>query len=430
MEARGIARSGENPTLNSGKFLPLEGLRGLAAAMVVAWHFVWAFAPWELGSVAGSPAQGLVGSPVAAGIDGPAAVALFYVLSGFVIPLRFFRSGRTRTVLHAAVKRWPRLAGLSVLAVLFSYGLLRFGLFHHREAAILTGSDWLGAYGGSDPGGTLSVSLAGAIREGLVGAFVDKSDAYDPVLWTMRHELLGSFLSMGLALAVRRVSVKASGGIMVFVAVLAGAADPWLIPFVAGSSLALLICNRRTNLGWLSAATSIGVGVFLFGYLEPAGVYSAIPLIQDAAGYRYDRILVHTLAGVLVMFGIVGNQGVGRVLNVTPLLLLGRLSFPIYLFHFPLLCSLGCGLFLALRESTSYCSSTIIVAIIYGSAVLMTGVLLARVDEAGGAWITRMTGALLTQGAGVVPTALRTGASRSGGGALGRSDETEIQTSV
>jgi peptidoglycan/LPS O-acetylase OafA/YrhL len=403
MESPGTVRPGESVALNTGKLLQLEGLRGLAAVMVVAWHFIWAFAPSELGSVAGLPAQGLVGSPIAAGIDGPAAVVLFFVLSGFVIPLRFFRSGRARTVLHAAAKRWPRLAGLSVLAVLFSYGLFRLGLFHYREVAVLTGSDWLGAYGGGDPGGTLSFSLAGAIREGLVGAFVDKSDAYDPVLWTMRHELLGSFLSMGLALAIRRASVKASGAITAFVAILAGAADPWLVPFVAGTGLALLIWNRRMSLGWLSTATSIGVGLFLFGYLEPAGAYSGMAVIQDGAGYRYDRILAHTLAGVLVMFGIIANQGAGRVLNVRPLLLLGRLSFPIYLFHFPLLCSLGCGLFLVLREITSYRGSTIIVAIVYTSAVLMTGALLTRVDEAWGAWLSRTTDSLLMLGARVVP---------------------------
>lgn len=395
MKSPSMAPPSERAAMNPGKFLELEGLRGLAAAMVVAWHFLWAFAPSELGSVAGSPEQGLVGNPIAAGIDGPAAVVLFFVLSGFVIPLRFLRSGQTRTVLHAAAKRWPRLAGLSVLAVLFSYGLFRFGLFHYREAAVLTGSDWLGAYGGGDPGGTLSLSLAGAIREGLVGAFIDKSDAYNPVLWTMRHELLGSFVSMGLALAIRRVPVRASSGILAYVALLAGAADPWLIPFVAGTGLAFFIWNRRVTLGWLSTVTSLGVGLFLFGYLEPAGAYSGMPVIQDAAGYRYDRILVHTLAAVLLMFGIIANQGAGRALNVRPLLVLGRLSFPIYLFHFPLLCSLGCGLFLALREVTSYGGNTIIVAVIYAAAVLMTALLFTRVDEVWGACLTRMTDAFL-----------------------------------
>lgn len=395
MKSPGKGCPSDRVAVNPGKFLELEGLRGLAATIVVAWHFLWAFAPSELGSVAGSPGQGLVGSPIVAGIDGPAAVVLFFVLSGFVIPLRFFRSGEARTVLHAAARRWPRLAGLSILAVLFSYALFRFGLFHYREAAVVTGSDWLGEYGGGDPGGTLSLSLAGAVREGLVGAFVDKSDAYDPVLWTMRHELLGSFLSMGLALAIRRASVKASSGIVAYVALVAGAGDPWLVPFVAGTGLALVVSHRRMALGWLSTITSLGIGLFLFGYLEPAGAYSGIPVIQDAAGYRYDRILVHTLAAVLVMFGIITNQGAGRVLNVRPLLLLGRLSFPIYLFHFPLLCSLGCGLFLALREVTSYSGSTMIVAIIYAAAVLVTGVLFTRVDEAWGAWITRRTDSLL-----------------------------------
>ena len=117
----------------------------------------------------------------------------------------------------------------------------------------------------------------------------------------------------------------------------------------------------------------------------------------------YDRILVHTLAGVLMMFGVITNLGAGRVLNVRPLLFLGRLSFPIYLFHFPLLCSLGCGLFLALREVTSYAGSTIIVAIIYVVAVLMTGVLLTRVDEMWGTWLNRMTDSLVMRDTRIAP---------------------------
>jgi peptidoglycan/LPS O-acetylase OafA/YrhL len=393
MESPGPARRLQSPAVAPGKFTQLEGLRGLAAAMVVVWHFIWAFAPWVLGSVAGSPAQGLVGNPVAAGIDGPAAVALFFVLSGFVIPLRFFRSGRAGMILRAAARRWPRLAGLSLLAVLFSYGLFRFGLFYFREAAVVTGSPWLGTYGGGAPGGALPISLARAVREGLVGAFVDKSDSYDPVLWTMRHELLGSFLSMGLALISRRRSARASGAIIALTGILAGVADPWLVPFVGGTGLALLFSRQQLRLNWMSATLSVAVGAFLFGYLEPTGAYSGMQVLQDSAGYRYDRIVVHTLAGLLLMTGIVGNPGVARALCVRPLRSLGRLSFPIYLFHFPLLCSLGCGLFLLLRPRLSYGGSITAVAIIYAAVVLSIGALLARVDELWGDWLNRVTDA-------------------------------------
>jgi peptidoglycan/LPS O-acetylase OafA/YrhL len=391
--------------ISVGRLLQLEGLRGLAAVTVVVWHFLWAFAPWELGAVAGWPAQGLAGNVATALMDGPAAVAVFFVLSGFVIPLRFFRSGQSRAVVEAAAKRWPRLAGLSVLAVLFAYGLFRFGLFHYREAGNLTGSDWLASYGGGEPGRIPSASLTGALREGLVGAFLDKSDAYDPVLWTMRHELFGSFLSMVLALAICRGPIKACGAVLISAAVLATAVDPWLLSFVAGTSLAFLVSTRRARLSAFATGVCISVGLFLFGYLEPAGAYSFIPVIQDAAGYRYDRIVVHTVSGLLIIIGLVGNERVGRAFAAKPLLILGRLSFPVYVFHFPLLCSLGCGLFVMFRQSMSYEVTIVLVAAIYASAVLLTGGLLVRVDDAWGAWLNRLS----AQGARALRALLKDG---------------------
>jgi peptidoglycan/LPS O-acetylase OafA/YrhL len=390
--------------ISVGRLLQLEGLRGLAALTVVVWHFLWAFAPWELGVIAGWPSQGLAGNVTTALMDGPAAVGVFFVLSGFVIPLRFFSSGQFRAVVQAAAKRWPRLAGLSVLAVLFAYGLFHFGLFHYREAGDLTGSDWLASYGGGAPGRMPTPSLTQALREGLVGAFLDKSDAYDPVLWTMRHELFGSFLSMVLALVICRLSIKASGVVLISAAVLAIAVDPWLLSFVAGTGLAFVVWSRRATLSVFATAVSISLGLFLFGYLEPVGAYSFVPVIQDAAGYRYDRIVLHTMSGLLIILSLVGNERVGRAFTAKPLLLLGRLSFPVYVFHFPLLCSLGCGLFVMFRQSMSYEATIVFVAAVYASAVLLTGGLLVRVDDAWGAWLNRVSSLVLAQGARALRT--------------------------
>ncbi len=404
-----VMRAQTGHGMRVGRLLQLEGLRGLAAVTVVVWHFLWAFAPWELGAVAGWPAQGLAGNVATALMDGPAAVAVFFVLSGFVIPLRFFRSGQSRAVVEAAAKRWPRLAGLSVLAVLFAYGLFHFGLFHYREAGNLTGSDWLASYGGGVPGRVPTPSLTGALREGLLGAFLDKSDAYDPVLWTMRHELFGSFVSMALALVICRVSTKACGVVLISAAVLATAVDPWLLSFVAGTGLAFVVWTRRARLSAFATAVSISLGLFLFGYLEPVGAYSFVPVIQDAAGYRYDRILLHTVSGLLIILGLVSNEQVGRAFAAKPLLLLGRLSFPVYVFHFPLLCSLGCGLFVMFRQSMSYEATIVLVAAAYASAVLLTGGILVRLDDAWGAWLNRLSSFLLAQGARAVRTLSKDG---------------------
>src|SRR5215472_9950911 len=104
------------------KLVQLEALRGVAAFVVVVWHFLWAFDPARIGIVDGfDPSAALLGSVSFASIDGPAAVVLFFVLSGFVLPLGVFRGGGTTLVVRAAAKRWLRLVCPVLLAVLFSY---------------------------------------------------------------------------------------------------------------------------------------------------------------------------------------------------------------------------------------------------------------------------------------------------------------------
>src|SRR4051812_6230467 len=172
-----------------GKLAELDGLRGVAAVIVVVWHFAYAFLPERIGIVPPfDPGAGLVGNPMFALLDGPGAVMLFFVLSGYVLPLAYFRSGQTEVVLRAAAKRWFRLVGLTVAAAVGSYLLFRFGLYYYREAAAYTHSDWLGSFGGGDINGQMRPSLLGAVMEGAVFAFLRPSVSYNPVLWTMRDE--------------------------------------------------------------------------------------------------------------------------------------------------------------------------------------------------------------------------------------------------
>ena len=76
-----------------------------------------------------------------------------------------------------------------------------------------------------------------------------------------------------------------------------------------------------------------------------------------------------------------------------PFRLLGRLS-PGYLFHFPLLCSLGCGLFVLLRPAVSPQFTLLLVAAVYTPLVIGVGYLFACVDEAWLRWVNRFASRL------------------------------------
>ncbi len=380
---------------SDSKLVQLEALRGLAAFIVVAWHFLWAFDPARIGIVDGfDPSAAMLGSVGFASIDGPAAVTLFFVLSGFVLPLGFFRSGRTELVVRATAKRWLRLVCLVMLAVLLSWLLFRCGLYRHREAAQLSQSAWLGTFGGSHQEQSFTPSLFGAMLEGSLFAFLREPDMYDPVLWTMHHEFIGSFVTFFLATTLWRARPGAATWLLATAGVVARFTDPYLVAFVAGTGLAWLTSRRDLRLSPGFALICIACGVFLFGYLEPRGTYAAFAAVQDAGSARFDRIAVHTASGLLIIIGLIGNDGLGRSLATPPFRLLGRLSFPVYLFHFPLLCSLGCGLFVLLRPAVSPQFTLLLVAAVYTPLVIGVGYLFACVDEAWLRWVNRFASRL------------------------------------
>jgi peptidoglycan/LPS O-acetylase OafA/YrhL len=377
------------------KLVQLEALRGLAAFIVVAWHFLWAFDPARIGIVDGfDPSSTLLGSISFASIDGPAAVTLFFVLSGFVLPLGFFRSGRTEVVVRATAKRWLRLVCLVMLAVLLSWLLFRFGLYRHREAAQFSQSAWLDTFGGSHPQHDFTPSLFGAVMEGSLFAFFREPDMYDPVLWTMHHEFLGSFVTFFLAVTLWRARPVAAAWLLATAAIVVHFTDPYLFAFVAGTGLAWLMSRCDVHLSSGMAVACIATGIFLFGYLEPRGTYAAFSAIHDASPARFDRIAVHTASGLMIIIGLLGNDRLGRTLATAPFRLLGRLSFPVYLFHFPLLCSLASGMFVLLRPSVSLHDTLLLVAAVYAPLVIGVGYLFACVDEAWLRWVNRFAAQL------------------------------------
>jgi peptidoglycan/LPS O-acetylase OafA/YrhL len=370
------------------KIVQLEALRGLAAFVVVAWHFLWAFDPARIGIVDGfDPSAAWLGSVGFAPIDGPAAVVLFFVLSGFVLPLGFFRGGNTTLVVRAATKRWLRLVCPVLLAVLFSYLLFRCGLYWHREAAQFTQSAWLDTFGGTHQTQDFRPSLTEALLDGSLYAFLRDPDMYNPVLWTMHHEFIGSFVTFFLALLLWRARPMAAVWLLSTAAVVMHFTDPLLIAFVAGTGLAWVMSRFVVQLPLGVALCCVAVGIFLFGYLEPCGSYSGFAALRDPSPIRFDRIAIHTASGVLIILGLVANDRLGQSLASAPFRLLGRLSFPVYLFHFPLLCSLACGLFVALRPTLPYHTTMLVVGATYLPLVVAVGYLLTRVDDVWLSWV-------------------------------------------
>lgn len=329
-----------------GKLTELNAVRGLAAGVVFAGHFFANFLPHEQAALDGSPFYFL--------FNGPAAVILFFVLSGFVLTLRPIERGRFAGLLIPMLKRWPRLAGTVVAASLGYILAALTGAFPHPEyviskvpvnpPAILTWG-W----------GRQADQVGDVLREATAGTFFFGTARHNDVLWTMHWELLGSFLSFALA-AVLMLPVPLRLRVLIFLALTAGTAaySPYLPCFAAGVAGAAFHTKGVARLrlpGWLAGGlTSCALVLLSWNILNPVGLWAWAASLEE--GTRLVLwVALQTLAAVMVI-GVTLYNGTARYwLSGSAGAWAGRLSFPLYLVHILVLCSFTAWAYLLLAPN-------------------------------------------------------------------------------
>jgi peptidoglycan/LPS O-acetylase OafA/YrhL len=325
------------------KNIAFEGVRGIAAVVVVLWHCHFGFFNWI------SPD----GQIWAAAINGPASVILFFVLSGYVLTRRSLIENRAMPIVRSAMKRWPRLAGPVTAAMLCSCLLVASNLYHSQPAAAVLNSSWLHAHFPFSQADFLR-----ALYQGVAGSFFSGEHYYDPPLWTMRYEFVGSFLVFFTALltiAVRRISRILAIGVPLLGAAFCWSQDVNYLAFAAGLCLAAFLpAGERLSAKW--AALMMIAGIYLFGYFDSSGWYLIIP---KAAANDVGKSVVYIIASALIFSAIETCEPLKRALTNRFMAFLGWLSFPLYLVHILVLCSLGCWLYLSLHPSNPTLASCV-----------------------------------------------------------------------
>jgi len=330
-----------NRSGRSSKDVPLEALRGLSAVVVVLWHCCLAFAPRYSGLDPHYAADSLRGNPLFVFINGEAAVSLFFVLSGFVLTRRYFAEGDPAFLLKGALKRWPRLLGPVMVTVLVSFGLFALGLYQYEAAGKLSGSLWLAQFAGAFRGTIPQVTLMSALKQGAVSVFFRGDDWFDTSLWTMRPELIGSFVAFGISplfLEAKKTSYWIVIALGCFMALMAHFASPSLVAFIMGTVMAALVPRRLILSRWAAYCLLIAA-IYLLGYArEPSGAYSVFAGLPPLYSYHtYPNV-----AGAAILICLVEFYPPMRArLSGSVSRWLGEFSFPVYLLHVLVICSLG-----------------------------------------------------------------------------------------
>jgi peptidoglycan/LPS O-acetylase OafA/YrhL len=369
----------------------LEGLRGLAALTVVIGHFTFVFFPY-LGT-AFTPVPGaapryffepwLMHPPFSLAFSAEAAVCVFFVMSGYVLTTKYYRTGAEMEIQAAAAKRYVRLALPTFASIMFAWVLWKSGAIISGQAIELGLAGWAPVWWGTP------YSLLGAVWNGLAGAPLFGDPMLNPPSWSICVELLGSVMLFALiALFGKRPLLFLLWGLFLadFFAYRAAAAL-YYVGFIAGALLNLARPWLRAHQAVSAVLVVVGLIGCAFNWSHEFDWIRAIPLPNfqplgpDLAGNA--RMFWNAVGAIALVAGVLGCVPVSALLSMRPFAFLGRISFSMYLLHAPILMSVALGtLKYAKAAGLPHGASILIAFCVYIPTVMAVATVFFRLADA------------------------------------------------
>lgn len=331
----------------------LDGLRGIAAINVMIMHFFIVLVPAiiysdRMPSHFGGLEQLFSSTPLGLIGAGNFSVCIFFVLSGYVLTYKYFRTKDKKIIINGAVRRYIRLFVPVFAAIILAFLLASTGVFHYYiETVMISGNNNYANYW------TFTPDIVDAVKQAIWGSFFAGEDTYNPVLWTMTVEFYGSMLvfAMALLFGVQRTrwTFYLAAAVLFF--------NSYYFAFVIGMVLADTF-NNKTSVFKTDNKIILSIllisGLFLGSYPVGSVTNDSLYGFLNNGLFQTPKLTYHILGAGMIMYVLLNSRWLQNIFSSSVPVFLGKISYSLYLIHFLVISSFTCVLFLFLHSVFQY----------------------------------------------------------------------------
>lgn len=345
------------------KLKVIDGIRGIAAFIVVLSHLVYTYFPYvhrnpDDDSIILYPIQSYIyNSPFGFMFSGTMAVYIFFILSGYILTYVIQSQYSKRKIITMSLKRYPRLMIPTLVSCVLAY--LSFSYFLTDKTML---SSWIQNFG------SFNFTFLGAIYNGTVESFLFGKSSYNFVLWTMQIELLGSFLIFGILFFGEKYnswtyySILSKFTIIIFFLLLVVAN---IISSKLGLGLVALLIGHMFYLYGKNINSFFLIPLFILG-LYFASIHnesSSYSMITSVFGtYSYE--LFNFLSSIFIIYSVIFSKKLNTFFSAKIFIFMGKVSFSVYLIHLILISTFSIYIFNMFSKDLNYALSSILSSII------------------------------------------------------------------
>lgn len=353
----------------------INGLKGMAALIVVLSHFAYAFllamqtAEYELSHL-GSVEMVVHRSPLYFFINGEFMVKVFWCVSGFLLTALWNKEHNIEKLRHRIINKYLKLVMPILASVYFADFLMWCGGMQNATAAQYTWSSWFGNFYLFEP------SFLSAFREGSVEVFFYGRSFYNPILWTMKGELFGAFFTGAFLLLFGEVRYKKLyyGAFFVISAIV-------YVPLCC-FILGMFVADCYDSGVRISNKLSIVLGLLTLLLSSFLPIWAFVPqFINDDEVMVIDMgSILYAIAAAMLLFLTCCSKPVKIIFESRVFQILGKNSVALFMIHCPLMCSVAAAIFNLLHgiNSFSYLFEVMVTLVLYLAILFVVGVLFTR----------------------------------------------------